>query len=126
MFEEIKERILNIVASRVTVLFIAFLLLGGILIYRCFDLQIVHGQEYLDEFVLTIEKTRDIASSRGRILDKNGKVLAYNELAYSVKLEDTYESGINKTTRNKKMNANIYKLIKLIEKNGDTVITDFH
>lgn len=55
MFEEIKERILNIVASRVTVLFIAFLLLGGILIYRCFDLQIVHGQEYLDEFVLTIE-----------------------------------------------------------------------
>ena len=126
MFEEIKERILNIVASRMTVLFIAFLLLGGILIYRCFDLQIIHGQEYLDEFVLTIEKTRDIASSRGRILDKNGKVLAYNELAYSVKLEDTYESGINKTTRNKKMNANIYKLIKLIEKNGDTVITDFH
>lgn len=126
MFDEIRERILNIVTSRATVLTLIFLILGGILIYRCFDLQIVHGEEYLDEFILKTEKTRSIASTRGRILDCNGKVLAYNELAYSVKIEDVYESGMSSSAKNKKMNENIYRLIKMIEKNGDSVITDFN
>ena len=95
MFDELKERILNIVTSRLTVLAVIFLILGGILIYRCFDLQIVNGQEYLDEFILKTEKTRSIASTRGRILDRNGVVLADNKLAYSVKIEDVYESGMS-------------------------------
>ena len=126
LFDEIKERILNIVTSRITVLTVVFLFLGGTLIYRCFDLQIVNGAKYLDEFILKTEKTRTISSSRGRILDRNGVVLADNELAYSVKIEDVYESGMSSVTKNKKLNENIYKLIKMIEKNGDSVITDFH
>ncbi len=126
MFDELKERILNIVTSRLTVLALLFMVLGGILIYRCFDLQIVNGQEYLDKFILKTEKTRSIASTRGRILDRNGVVLADNKLAYSVKIEDVYESGMGTATKNKLLNENIYKLIKMIEKNGDSVITDFH
>lgn len=126
MFDELRERILNILTSRITVLTVVFLILGGILIYRCFDLQIVNGQQYLDEFVLKTEKTRMISSTRGRILDRNGVVLADNELAYSVKIEDVYESGMSTATKNKKLNENIYKLIKMIEKNGDSVITDFN
>ena len=126
MFDELRERILNILTSRITVLTVIFLILGGILIYRCFDLQIVNGQQYLDEFVLKTEKTRTISSTRGRILDRNGVVLADNELAYSVKIEDVYESGMSTATKNKKLNENIYKLIKMIEKNGDSVITDFN
>ena len=126
MFDELRERILNILTSRITVLTVVFLILGGILIYRCFDLQIVNGQQYLDEFVLKTEKTRTISSTRGRILDRNGVVLADNELAYSVKIEDVYESGMSTATKNKKLNENIYKLIKMIEKNGDSVITDFN
>lgn len=126
MFDELRERILNILTSRITVLTVIFLILGGILIYRCFDLQIVNGQQYLDEFVLKTEKTRTISSTRGRILDRNGVVLADNELAYSVKIEDVYESGMGTAAKNKKLNENIYKLIKMIEKNGDSVITDFN
>lgn len=122
MFDEIRERIWNIITSRFTILALLFLGLGGILVYRCFDLQIIQGQQYLDEFILQTEKTRDIPSTRGRILDRNGKVLAYNELAYFVNLEDVYESGKSK---NKNMNATIYKLIDIIEGNGDHVITDF-
>jgi len=34
-----------------------------------FDLQIVHGQEYLEDFILQTEKTRDISSSRGSVYD---------------------------------------------------------
>lgn len=122
MFDEIKDHIINIVTSRLTVLTLLFLALGGVLIYRCFNLQIVHGEEYLNDFILQTEKTRDIASSRGDIVDRNGNVLAYNELAYSVKIEDVFESNKYK---NQNLNETIYRLIKMIEKNGDNVITDF-
>lgn len=123
MFDRVIERFFNFITSRLTVLTLFFLVLGGILVYRCFDLQIVQGQEYLDKFILQTEKTRDISSSRGTIYDRNGVALAYNELAYSVKIEDVVPSGRGK---NAKLNETIYKLIKMIEKNGDNVISDFH
>ncbi len=122
MFEEIRKKLIHVVASRMTVFALMFCLLGGILIWRCFELQIVHGAEYQEEFVLEIEKTRDIASIRGDIYDRNGNILAYNELAYSVKIEDVIEQG---SQRNKKLNATIMNLIQMIEKNGDKCITDF-
>ena len=65
---------------------ILFAFFAGVLLYRCFNLQIVNGEEYLNDFILQIEKTRDISSTRGRILDRNGNVLAENELAYSVRM----------------------------------------
>ncbi len=122
MFDEFRNKIISIITSRLTVFTLLFALFGGILIYRCFDLQIVHGEQYLQEFVMEIEKTRDIASIRGKIFDRNGNVLAYNELAYSVKIEDTFESGRSK---NAKLNDTIYRLIQTIEKNGDKCISDF-
>ncbi len=125
MFDEFLEKLKKILFGRTTVLGLAFLVLGLVLVYRCFDLQIIHGEEYLDEFVLMTEKSRDLSSTRGRILDRNGKVLAYNELAYSVKLEDVFESGLSTQAKNRLMNENVYKLIKMIEKNGDHVISDF-
>lgn len=122
LFDELKDKIISFFTSRLTLFTLAFLVLAGILLYRCFDLQIVHGEEYLEDFVLQIEKTRDIASTRGNIYDRNGNVLAYNELAYSVKLEDVFESGRKK---NAQLNETIMTLIRMIEKNGDQVITDF-
>ena len=104
MFDELRDKIISIFTSRLTVLTIVFFVLGGILTYRCFDLQIVHGEEYLEDFVLQTEKTRDITSTRGRIFDKNGNLLAY---------------------KNKNLNDTILQLIRMIEKNGDNVITDF-
>ncbi len=123
MFDKIREDIINFITNRITLLTFLFLILGGILIYRCFDLQIVQGQQYLDKFVLQAEKSRDLASSRGSIYDCNGVLLAYDDLAYSVKIEDVFESGNGK---NAKLNATIYLLIKGIEKNGDSIIEDFN
>ena len=97
--------------------------LGVVLGVRCFKLQIIEGQNYLDNFVLEQEKTRTLSSTRGNIYDRNGNLLAYNELAYSVKVEDTFETTGN--TKNAELNNLLYRLIKLIEKNGDSVITDF-
>lgn len=125
LFDDIKAYLKNIITSRMTIMAIIIIALSSILIYRCFDLQIVQGQEYLDQFILETEKTRDIASTRGNILDCNGKILAYNELAYSVKIEDVYESGISRSVKNNLLNTTIYKLIQMIEENGDKVVTDF-
>ncbi len=122
-FERIKDDLINFITNRVTILTFVFLAMGAVLVYRCFDLQIVQGQEYLEQFILETEKTRDISSARGSIMDCNGVVLAYDELAYSVKIEDVYESGRGK---NGKLNTTIYKLIKYIEKNGDSIIEDFN
>lgn len=123
IFYRVKEYILHIVTSRVTILFLVFLFLGGILIYRLFDLQIIHGQEYLDDFLLQSKKTRQINATRGNIYDRNGNILAYDELAYSVKIEDVYET--TGQSKNAQLNKNIYNLIKIIEKNGDEIINDF-
>lgn len=122
-FNSVSESIIKFLTSRLTLLLLVFLALGGILIYRLFDLQIIHGEEYLDDFILQSKKTREISATRGKIFDKNGNLLAYDELAYSVKIEDVYET--TGRSKNKQLNANIYKLIKMIEKNGDKIIHDF-
>ena len=44
--------------------------LAGILLYRLFQLQIVRGEEYLNNFILESRKTREIAAARGKILDR--------------------------------------------------------
>lgn len=122
-FERLREAIINIITSRLTVVVLVFLALGGILIYRLFNLQIIHGQEYLEDFLLEGKKTREISATRGNIYDKNGELLAYNELAYSVKIEDVYET--TGRSKNRQLNENVYRLIKMIEKNGDSIINDF-
>lgn len=127
MFSElaahIKENFMNMITSRLIVLILVLFGMGGYLIYTIFQLQIVQGEEYFNNFQLMITKERSIPSTRGNILDRNGNLLAYNELAYSVTIEDVYESGKGK---NASLNATIYKLIHMIEQNGDSIINDFH
>lgn len=123
MFNKWKESIITVISSRLFVLLIAFILLCSTLVYRLFDLQIVKGEDYLNNFQLKIVRERSLPSTRGNIYDCNGNLLAYNELAYNITLEDVYESGSDK---NANINDTIYRLIKLIEQNGDEVISDFN
>ncbi len=122
MFENFKEKTINMITSRSFFLVILMCCIGGIMINRIFDLQIVHGEEYLDSFQMKIRKERTIKGSRGCIYDRNGNLLAYNELAHSVAIEDVYESGRYK---NQNLNTTIHKLIKMIEDSGDKIVSDF-
>lgn len=123
MFRDLKDRFINLVTSRLFVLIICIIFMGATLIYRIFDLQIVNGESYLNNFKLKIKKERSIASTRGNIYDRNGDLLAYNELAYSVTIEDVYESGNEK---NANLNKTILDLIHIIEENNDKIINDFN
>ncbi len=122
MYDDIRNGLIGILKSRLLILFILIVAFGGLLIHRVFDLQIVNGESYLQDFQMTIEKNRSIRPARGNIYDRNGELLAYNELAYSVTIEDVYESG---STKNEKLNETIAQLIDIIEKNGDECISDF-
>ncbi|MEZ3508485.1 MAG: penicillin-binding protein [Lachnospiraceae bacterium] len=114
---------MNMVTSRLLLLVLVLFGMGGYLIYTIFQLQIVHGEEYFNNFQLRITRERTIPATRGNILDRNGNLLAYNELAYSVTIEDVYESGRRKNAR---LNDTIYRLISMIERCGDSIINDFH
>lgn len=122
MFNKWKEYFLSLITSRIIFLLLGFSILAGILIYRIFNLQIVNGEDYVNNFQLQSKKERTIDSTRGNIYDCNGVLLAYNELAYSVTIEDVFDSGSKK---NANLNNTIYKAIKIIEDNGDSVDIDF-
>ena len=88
LLDRLKRWFIDLVKSRVFVLMLVFIVLSAILIQRVFALQIVNGQAYLDDYKLQIQKTKEVQGTRGRILDRNGVVLADNKLAYSVTIED--------------------------------------
>ena len=81
IIDKVKSLISDILSKRITIVIIVFCLLFSILVARLFNLQIVNGQQYLDDYKLQIQKTRVLQGTRGNIYDRNGKLLAYNELA---------------------------------------------
>ncbi len=122
MMQEVKEFFKNLISSRMFILGLLFIAGAAVLISRIFYLQIVKGDYYQDNFQLKIIRERSISAARGNIYDRNGNLLAYNELAYSVVIEDIFDDEADK---NAAMNDCILKLADIIEKNGDTVISDF-
>ena len=122
MFSDIKDAVIKFITSRAVIVCGVLFCLAGLMIYRLFSLQIINGEYYLDSFKLRIKKEKSIAAARGNIYDRNGNLLAYNELANSVTIEDVYKSGKGK---NKLINDTLNKLIDIIESNGDSVDHDF-
>jgi len=123
LFKAIKNTVIKAIKSRSFVLTVVLIVMAFILIQRIFHLQIIKGESYLTDFTLEIEKKEEIESTRGKILDSNGNLLAYNKLAYSVVFED---NGTYSSTReqNLTLNRTMYGLMKMIEDNGDEVLTD--
>lgn len=124
LWEQIKNRIAEIVQSRIFVMIILFCVTTGLLVQRVFYLQIVKGQEYFDNYKLQIQKTKDVEGTRGNIYDRNGKLIAYNELAFSVTIEDNGDYDTKKQ-KNKELNKVVRTVIDMVESNGDTVINNF-
>lgn len=123
MFSKIKEVFINFITSRLVMISAIMILAASGLVYRLFFLQIIKGETYLDSFQLKIMKEKSIPAARGNIYDRNGKLLAYNELSNSVTIEDVYESGSGK---NAALNETINRVIDIIEKDGDVVDTEFN
>lgn len=124
MFDEMKKSFKKAVNSRVLIVVIVIVLMAAILVQRLFQLQIVQGEDYQNNFSLSIMKERTLKSSRGNIYDRNGTPIAYNELSNCVTFEDngTYSDTEEK---NLSVNSTLYHVIKLIEEQGDHIVDDF-
>lgn len=120
MFDIFLEKLKELFKSRLLPVTIVYSLLIVSIVFRLFQLQIVQGEEYANKYEEKTLKERDISGTRGNIYDVNGKLLAYNELSYSVTLQDT---GTIKESV--KLNAMILKMIKIIEHYGGTIDLDF-
>lgn len=125
MVKKLKDICKKIQINRTTILALFFVLLSGILIHRLYQLQIIDGEEYRKNFSIRTTKERTLKSTRGNIYDRNGNLLAYNELSYSLTLED---SGTYSTNRQKSLslNSEAYRIINILDKNGDSLSPDFH
>ncbi|MBO5371798.1 MAG: peptidoglycan glycosyltransferase [Lachnospiraceae bacterium] len=100
------------------------LVLFGILMQRIFVLQIVEGEEYLNNYALKIEKERELKSTRGNIYDRDGNLLAYNELAYTITIEDngSYDDTDEKNTS---INHVLEQIFLKLDENGDSIENEF-
>ena len=125
MVKKIKISFKKIKVNRTTILLLVFAVMSFVLVRRLFELQIIKGQEYADNFSLRTTRERTINSTRGNIYDRNGELLAYNELSYSVTLENngTYSGAKDE---NFSLNKEIYEIIRIIESKGDEVDAGFH
>ncbi len=122
--EIIKDFFKNAFSSRIRVVSVVMGLFSAVLILRLFYLQIINGSEYQDNYNLKLEKTESIQATRGNIYDRNGNLLAYNELVYAVTIQDTGTYS-NSKERSKSLNSEIAEIILKLEENGDKIDNSF-
>ena len=93
-----------------------------ILIGRLFSLQVLHGAEYTESFEESVTRKVSIPARRGRILDRDGNVLAESKAARSVTIVDTTGNSLDENAR---LNRIIQDTLQIIDRNSDEVSLDF-
>ena len=111
----------NIIKSRILPLVVIYLFFASLLIYKVFTIQVVEQKALTESTTEHDVITREIKATRGNIYDSNGVLLAYNKLSYNVTLID-----LDAFKTNDDENKMIYKLVRLIEGNGDKITPDFY
>ena len=130
MFRSMKNFFNQIFKSRILFLAILFVCMSIVLLLRLFQLQIINGADSQSSYLMRVIKTRSLNSTRGVIYDRNGKLLAYNELAYGITIEDngSYRGdGTLSATqvKNRTINEDIAQVLHTLDRNGDTIDNDF-
>lgn len=120
MFNELREILQDffkkLFASRLFALSVIFTLMFAGLIGKLFRMQILEGSSYQEEYMQLTEKSTTTPGTRGNIYDRNGNLLAYNQLAYVVTIQDTGDYP-----RPADRNAMLYRLVSILERRGETV-----
>ncbi len=124
MIREIFDYVLSLLKSRMVPMVLVFIILFSVLISRLFTLQIINGESYKTTIAESVKKTTSVSATRGRIFDKNGVLLAYNELGYAVVISDNGVYKDNKT-KNAAVNNAINKTLDILDSKGDTYSSNF-
>ena len=102
----------NSVNLRYNILIFIIYIIGFILIFQLFNLQIMNGDKYRSQSSARLTRETIVYADRGEILDRNGVKLVTTSTGYSLDLYKT-------TTDNQQLNKNILNIIKVLEENGD-------
>lgn len=123
-YDSIKDFLKSFFSSRLFILSVIIMLMSAALLQRLFTLQIINGEAYQANYTLKTKKERVLPGARGNIYDRNGMLLAYNELAYKVTIED---NGTYRSTKeqNQTLNSVIAELLGVLEENGDSYVNEF-
>ena len=111
VLEQVKEVLIRFFTSRLLPVGILFFAFFAILVSRHFYLQIMHGEEYYDNYIEITQTTVTEDAPRGCIYDRNGVVLAYNEITYSVTIKD-----VDVYTGKGELSSMVYRLVLLLER----------
>ncbi|MBQ8799275.1 MAG: hypothetical protein IJZ55_06900 [Lachnospiraceae bacterium] len=120
MFYVIFTKLKEWLSSRMVPIAMFYIALAGILIFQMYRIQILDAEQVVEEEQYKQTRERLTDSTRGMIYDRNGRVLAYNELSYSVILEDSPELNTND-----KKNAMLYRLIRILEREDVALEPEF-
>ncbi len=77
----------KLVRRRLWVLLFFLAALMGVFVSVLYDMQVVHGADYLESSQYTIVRTETTDAARGKILDNLGRVLVSNRVSYQVTLD---------------------------------------
>ena len=121
MFYVIIGKLKEWLSSRMVPIAAFYVILAGILIFQMYRIQILDADQVVQEEEYKQTRERQTDSTRGLIYDRNGRVLAYNELSYSVILED---SPLLNT--NDKKNAMLYRLIQILKREDVPLEPEFY
>lgn len=116
LLEIIQDFLKKAITSRLFILAAIALAMYMGLVNKLFTMQIVNGEEALNEYMQLTEQTITTAGTRGNIYDCKGRVLAYNKLAYSVTVQD-----IGAYKKASERNAMYLRLVKILQKHGETI-----
>ncbi|MDR0288334.1 MAG: penicillin-binding protein 2, partial [Clostridiales bacterium] len=111
------KRIFGFLKNRYVYLSVLFVAAIFTIIWQLFQLQIVNGQNNVDQAKNGIEKVWSVEAPRGNIYDRNGTLIATNRTAYTVKMVYV---NLSVDDRNKMY----LDLMNLFEKNGDVYVND--
>lgn len=123
IIDAIKNFFITIFTSRIHIVGLIFIILFCVIFVRLFYLQVIQKDYYSENFTQKTEKTLYTEGARGNIYDCNGKLLAHNELSYSVTITDEIPSS---DTKGEELNGIVEKTISIIEENGDSIVDNFN
>ena len=93
-------------------------IVGIIILFRLFNLQIVNGAEYREDSNTRLAREATIEAARGSILDRSGNVLVSTEMNFSLEM---YKSK----TDDAQLNDSISLMTQILENNGNSYVDTF-
>ncbi len=97
--EKISNTVLEnkIFSSRMLLAFLFILVITSVLLLRLYNLQISNHNYYVEEALGNQMRTLPITPTRGKIFDRNGQIIATNQLSYKLTLTPEKTKNIAKT-----------------------------